>query len=372
MKILNIYQVIGSNQTKSSGFFFDSLEYFGIKELDDFLKDAKDEKDILVRVSTPGGSLFEAVGIMDKLKASGKNITTLSEGMVASAGTIIMLAGAKRQSLENTSFLFHNARYSEDYLENATAEDYKKRALELDKSDELIKKIYSENLPEDKIQEVFELMGKEEVLTADKMLELGFITEKITVTENFKILNSIYNNNNKKNNEKMTLEEIKAKLDKIGKTIASWGGKTPKNEMFKLKDGKEIEISELKEGAETNAPDGVHELEDGTKITVAGGKITKIEAPTPTEDDKDKEIARLKAELEAVSNKAKEAENKQTELAEKVKQVTNEFETIRTAVSNFKLNDGDPMSIRSKAEYKGMSDADIAFAERQKRNRNSK
>ena len=79
------------------------------------------------------------------------------------------------------------------------------------------------------------------------------------------------------------------------------GISTPKNEMFKLKEGGDFEADELKEGATTTAEDGTYELEDGKKVTVLAGKITKIEEPV-TEDAKDIEIASLKAQLADAKN----------------------------------------------------------------------
>lgn len=352
MKVLNIYQAIGSNETTpKGGMFSGTMEFFGIKELDDFLKDAKDEKDILVRISTPGGSVFEAVGIYDKLKASSKNITMLCEGVVASAGTIIMLAGQKRQSLENTSFLIHNSRISQDYLEDATAEDYKKRYEDLTVTDNLIKKIYKDVLP-DKIMDIYELMTKEEVVSADKMIELGFITEKVSVVDNIK---NIFNNKTKKTNEIMELGDIKTGIDNILAKLNILGAKTPQNMMVKLKDGQEIEVTELKEGSDTTAPDGVHELEDGKKITVTGGKITKIEekeAEPATEDAKDKEIATLKAELEALK---KEKEKTTAEM----QKVANEVLIVKQAVAKFNLP-ADPNNGTKKAP-EALSHEDAAY-----------
>lgn len=58
-----------------------------------------------------------------------------------------------------------------------------------------------------------------------------------------------------------------------------------------LKDGTKVSIEGENvfvvgaDGAKTPAPDGEHELADGTKVKVAGGKLVKEEAaPAPTEE----------------------------------------------------------------------------------------
>lgn len=50
-----------------------------------------------------------------------------------------------------------------------------------------------------------------------------------------------------------------------------------------LEVGKEVKVRTT-EGQELTAPDGTHELENGEKIVVEGGKVVSIEAPSSTEE----------------------------------------------------------------------------------------
>lgn len=108
-------------------------------------------------------------------------------------------------------------------------------------------------------------------------------------------------------------------------------------ETYDLKDGSKIDLSGLEIGAEamlvdesgnaSPAPDGEHELVDGTMITVVGGKVEGIETPQaeaepieeveeeiPMEQDKfteiDGTIENLKAENEALKAKIASIEGK--------------------------------------------------------------
>ncbi len=108
-------------------------------------------------------------------------------------------------------------------------------------------------------------------------------------------------------------------------------------ETYDLKDGSKIDLSGLEIGAEamlvdesgnaSPAPDGEHELVDGTMITVVGGKVEGIETPQaeaepieeveeeiPMESDKfteiDGTIENLKAENEALKAKIASIEGK--------------------------------------------------------------
>ena len=108
-------------------------------------------------------------------------------------------------------------------------------------------------------------------------------------------------------------------------------------ETYDLKDGSKIELSGLEIGADamlvdesgntSPAPDGEHELVDGTMITIVGGKVEGIETPQaeaepieeveeeiPMESDKFEEmngsISSLQAENEALKAKIASIEGK--------------------------------------------------------------
>ena len=108
-------------------------------------------------------------------------------------------------------------------------------------------------------------------------------------------------------------------------------------ETYDLKDGSKIDLSGLEIGAKamlvdesgnaSPAPDGEHELVDGTMVTTVGGKVEGIETPQaemepiedveeeiPMEEDKfqviDGTIENLKAENEALKAKIASIEGK--------------------------------------------------------------
>jgi len=108
-------------------------------------------------------------------------------------------------------------------------------------------------------------------------------------------------------------------------------------ETYDLKDGSKIDLSGLEIGAEamlvdesgnaSPAPDGEHELVDGTMVTTVGGKVEGIETPQaeaepieevveeiPMEEDKfqaiDGTIENLKVENEALKAKIASIEGK--------------------------------------------------------------
>jgi ATP-dependent protease ClpP protease subunit len=74
---------------------------------------ARDVKEIRIGISSPGGNIRAAEGMMtymDKMHAErGITFTTFDVGLVASAACYVFLAGQKRYSIPRGAFLFHEA-----------------------------------------------------------------------------------------------------------------------------------------------------------------------------------------------------------------------------------------------------------------------
>lgn len=68
-------------------------------------------KDIILWISSEGGSLFAALGIYDRLRylqrAQGVRLHTVATGYVLSAGMILLAAGARRYALPHAIFMLH-------------------------------------------------------------------------------------------------------------------------------------------------------------------------------------------------------------------------------------------------------------------------
>lgn len=62
---------------------------------------------IYLHLNTPGGSIHAAFAVVDCIEALGLPVYTICEGFVASAGTLISLAGEKRYITRNGYMLIH-------------------------------------------------------------------------------------------------------------------------------------------------------------------------------------------------------------------------------------------------------------------------
>lgn len=72
------------------------------------LKTAEQHDTVFIYLNTPGGDLYTAIQIISAIRQSNATVITCIEGMVASAGTLIFLAGHKHVVNPNCTFMIHN------------------------------------------------------------------------------------------------------------------------------------------------------------------------------------------------------------------------------------------------------------------------
>ncbi|NBY39434.1 MAG: hypothetical protein EBQ66_00595 [Flavobacteriia bacterium] len=81
-------------------------------------------KPIKLYISSHGGSVYQVFGAYDSIKNSKVPIHTICKGFVASAGTILSLAGAKKFITKNSYMLIHQLRSAMWGKFNEIADDY--------------------------------------------------------------------------------------------------------------------------------------------------------------------------------------------------------------------------------------------------------
>lgn len=127
---------------------------------------------IELHIHSSGGELYAGVSAYDRLKNNKIPIHTIIEGEACSAATLIALAGKKRYITENSMILIHQIRTWFSGKHN-DLEDEMKTANKL--MDNLIG-IYTmhTNMKETKLQQI---IRREEYLTAQECLKMGFVDE---------------------------------------------------------------------------------------------------------------------------------------------------------------------------------------------------
>ena len=79
----------------------------GAMQVIDALKKMEGKR-VTVRINTPGGSVDEGVAMFNALKRHDGGINTVVDGIAASMGSYLMLAGDKRTVSKNSMVMIHN------------------------------------------------------------------------------------------------------------------------------------------------------------------------------------------------------------------------------------------------------------------------
>ena len=237
-----------------------------------------DVENITLHINSPGGSVFSAIAIANTLKNHKAKVTANIDGIAASAATIITSACDIVRMPKNAHFMIHNPM-TFAYGNN---QDMEKTLNMLNKVKDSIIETYLYKSNTDK-ETLSELMNEETWMDAETAKEYGFIDEIINeeieeeIIENKLIINNmafdiskfknfkaektnklqdaiVTNNfeNNKKEEEKMTLEELKNKFPELYDQVFNEGkeaGINKENERMKAID--EMKISNYPELVES-------------------------------------------------------------------------------------------------------------------------
>jgi ATP-dependent Clp endopeptidase proteolytic subunit ClpP len=162
--VVKLYGVIGD--------YWDDLD---AKTVTDAI-DAIDADEIVVRINSPGGSVFAGAAIYHVLKRHKATITTEVDGVAASMGSFILMAGKKRRVSPVATIMVHNP-----FAKNVSgsASELRATADALDKMKAFSLEVYGQatGLTEAELEE---MMSATTYMSADEAISKGFATEKIT------------------------------------------------------------------------------------------------------------------------------------------------------------------------------------------------
>ena len=315
MAVLKIYNEITTEEDKQFLKWCMGMDGVCFKDIDEFLS-GMDEKDntVDIRLHWDGGSVSEGWAIYDKLRASGKEISAIAEGKVASMATIIMMAAPKerRKAYKSANICVHNPWVPSYALgDSLTAEDLRKTAEGLQKEQDKMLDLYVERC-ECNRDEMQSLMNEDKFIDTDRAKALGIISEIIAPASAKKGSN----NNNFNNMAKTGNVEVKQNLlDKLlGKLGYSKIEDVALGMDLSTADGGTLTV-EREEGepqvGDVASPDGEHVMPDGSIIVVADGKITEIK-PASSGDgeeggsDEETRITELETEVEELKTEIDE------------------------------------------------------------------
>lgn len=278
MAVLNIYNDIQSEQEKAVTRMWGMEPGISFRDINEFCDSIPaEDKSIDVHIHCNGGDVLEGWAIYDRLRATGKEITTIVDGTAASMATVILMAAPKerRKAYANAQILVHNPWLDPAWVGNngmATADDLEKAAVQLKEQQDRILDLYVERCGCDR-EEMAALMAEDKFISTERAMELGMVGE-IIAPISAKSVNHM---------------SIK---DKIINAINSvFGTEEPAPVMameLATASGDTLRI-EREEGApavgDVAEPDGEWLMPDNTTIVVENGVITEIRQAEEQVDD---------------------------------------------------------------------------------------
>jgi ATP-dependent Clp endopeptidase proteolytic subunit ClpP len=170
-----------SDKTAASVYIYDEIGYWGVTAAD-FVRDlnALDSsvKTIDVHLNSPGGEVYDGITIYNALKNHSATVTTIVDGLAASAASFIAQAGKKRIACKNSTLMIHDA----SGLCIGNSVDMRDLADKLDKMSDNIASIYSERAG-GSIDFWREAMRAESWYSAEEAKSAGLIDELDSTSE---------------------------------------------------------------------------------------------------------------------------------------------------------------------------------------------
>jgi ATP-dependent Clp endopeptidase proteolytic subunit ClpP len=169
-----LIKILNESKNKAEILIYDGIGYeLNGKKINQLISEIKSDE-ILVRINSGGGSVFEGFSIYNSLAMCGKKVITRVEGIAASISSVIALAGEEVQMCENAYLMIHNP----SSCVCGDAELIRKIADVLDRITDTLVDIYEEKtgLDRDKIQE---MMDKTTYMDCREAIELKFADRKV-------------------------------------------------------------------------------------------------------------------------------------------------------------------------------------------------
>lgn len=138
-----------------------------------FLEDIGKER-ILVILNTPGGCVYNAMAIYDRIKDSPCKVIVRGYGSVMSAGALILQAGDERQISPNTTIMVHNGY---DGVEAVPPKTFKAWADYGEKQEKRIYDIFFQRMKvmnkKLAMEDLSKMFQDDFIITGDQAVELG-------------------------------------------------------------------------------------------------------------------------------------------------------------------------------------------------------
>jgi ATP-dependent Clp endopeptidase proteolytic subunit ClpP len=139
---------------KNKIFFHSDVDDESVFKLVTQLQKMEHLSSVTIFIKSDGGDVYAGLCAMDHLKASPLDITTVADGMCASAATLILYGGDTRLMLPNSRILIH--QLSSEF--SGKFEEFKSEKRNLKSIMKQVRSVYETNseIPEEKLDKYME------------------------------------------------------------------------------------------------------------------------------------------------------------------------------------------------------------------------
>ena len=336
MAVLNIYNDIQSEQEKAVTRMWGMEPGISFRDINEFCDSLPaEDKTIDVHIHCNGGDVLEGWAIYDRLRATGKEITTIVDGTAASMATVILMAAPKerRKAYANAQILVHNPWLDPAWVGTngmATADDLEKAAANLKEQQDRILDLYVERCGCDR-EEMAALMAEDKFISVERAMELGMVGEVIAPIS-AKTKHSVKDKNMSVLDKVIAAVKSAFSAEEEPAPVMAMELNTASGDTLRIE--REDGTPAVGDVAE---PDGEWLMPDNTTIVVENGVITEIRQPEEqVEEEGDGQRGDEAAEEEERHDDNLEQENGRLKerIAELEAQVAELTELLEQARSN--------------------------------------
>lgn len=156
---------------------YDEVGFWGVNAKD-FRARLKDAGDVVLRINSPGGDVFDGLAIFNDLVAHKGRVRVEVTGIAASIASIIAMAGDEIAIADNAFFMIHNAWT----IGVGNRHDFNDLSGTLAKIDDALARTYASRTGTG-IRTIKQMMDDETWLTAKEAKDLKFATESLTASD---------------------------------------------------------------------------------------------------------------------------------------------------------------------------------------------
>src|SRR5580704_5569741 len=136
------------------------------------------DRDILVYINSPGGSMTSMMAIYDTMQYIQRDIQTFCLGQAASAAAVLLAAGTKgkRMALPNSRILIHQPAVESGYGQSS---DLEIQAREILRMRQAMERVIAQHTGKDE-EQVRKDVERDKFFTAEEAKEYGLVDEVLT------------------------------------------------------------------------------------------------------------------------------------------------------------------------------------------------